>query len=251
MRGYIKKLLRESLLREGGGAKYRVRFNLANTKDKETNKSIFMTWKVVTDRPLVQGVELDFDPAEVIKSKEFESVPNGGVTNNFFAKGFSLTLTNCTLNNSTSAKGYEIKCHANKDVIAAVDASTLKVEFGFSEVSGQQLIYNPRMVPHWLLSVSVDPFKSIDGKVVYMGDGLNEDDEYDEDKTKIYVSCVNSVTPPPPTKYFYVELGGDRYVKVVGPEVDDYRASGDVYRIVDSESFGQIKTSGNRLYVVS
>lgn len=239
----------ESLINEVSGGKYRVRFNLANTKDKMTGKPIFMTWKVVTNKPLVQGEELDFNPEELMNSEAFKSVPNGGVTNNFYSKSFTLTLTNCSLHNSTSAKGYEIKCHANKDVIAAVDATGVKVDFGFSNPSGEPLVYNPRMVPHWLLAVNGDPFKNLNGEVISMGDTIKEAEDK-QDNVKIFVSCVNSVTPPPPTKYFYVELGGVRYVKVVGPDVDDYKASGDVYRIVDGEKFGTIRSSGGKLFII-
>lgn len=249
----------ESLLNEASGGKYHVRFNLDKIKDKLTGKPIFMTWKVMTNKPLTQGNELDFNPEELMNSEAFKSVPNGGVTNNFYSKSFTLTLTNCKLANTSPSKGYAIKCFDNKGVIAGVDASDVKVNFGFTEPSGEELVYNPRMVPHWLRVENTDPFKELDNDfdvdLVSMGDGIKENDESVENdsnkpKINVYISCVNKITPPPPTKYFKVELGGVRYVKVVGKEVTDYKASGDVYRIVDGEKFGKIMSSGGKLFII-
>ena len=249
----------ESLLNEASGGKYHVRFNLAPTADWLTKKPIKMTWKVMTNNPLTQGNELDFNPEELMNSDVFKSVPNGGVTNNFYSKSFTLTLTNCKLVNTSPSKGYAIKCYDNKGVIAGIDATDVKVEFGFTEPSGEELVYQPRMVPHWLRRENTDPFKELDNNfevdLVSMGDAIKENDESvegDDKKPKInvYVSCVNKVTPPDPTKYFKVELGGVKYVKVVDKDVNDYKTSGDVYRIVDGEKFGTIRSSGSRLFLI-
>lgn len=250
----------ESLLSEASGGKYHVRFNLDKIKDKLTGKSINMTWKVMTNKPLTQGNELDFNPEELMNSDAFKSVPNGGVTNNFYSKSFTLTLTNCKLVNTNPSKGYAIKCFDSKGVIAGVDATGVKVDFGFTEPSGEELVYNPRMVPHWLRRVDMDPFKELDNdfnvELASMGDGIKENDESVENgnnkpKINVYISCVNKITPPPKTKYFKVELNGVRYVKVVEEKVTDYKASGDVYRIADGDKVGTIRSSGSRLFSVS
>ena len=49
--------------------------------------------------------------------------------------------------------------------------------------------------------------------------------------------------------YFYLELNGFKYVKVVGETVTDYISSGEVYKIVDGEKFGKIMSSGSRLFI--
>jgi hypothetical protein len=238
----------ESLLNEASGGKYHVRFNLSNAKDKLTGKPIKMTWQIKTnnsDIPLDRSV-LDFNPDELIKSDEFKSVEYGGVYNNFDKASFHLEISDCTLVNDSLPTAYQIKCKTNKTVVAGVDAGDVKVYFGSGSAKGTRIFYNPRMVPHFMVKVSDDPFMSMEGEVISMGDTKLVSKKFDSDK--VYCSCVNSVVPPPPTKYFYLDLGGARYVKIVKPDVDDYKVSADVYRIVDGEKYGKIISNGASLF---
>lgn len=240
----------ESLLNEiASGGKYHVRFNLARVKDKMTGKPIFMTWQIKTngsDLPLDRSV-LDFNPDELIKSDEFKNVENGGVLNNFDKKSFHLEISNCTLTNSQFSTAYKIKCQDSKTVVAGVDAGDIKVHFGSGNVSGTPIFYNPRRVPHWLVKVSDDPFMNMEGEVISMGDTKLISKNFDYGK--VYCSCVNSVVPPPPTKYFFTIIGGVRYVKVVGPDVDDYKVSADVFKIVDGEKYNKIISKDGSLFI--
>ena len=246
----------ESLLREVSGGKYHVRFNLSRNKDKMTGKPIFMTWQIRTngiDIPL-DGSVLDFDPNELIDSEEFKGVINGGVTNNFDTKSFHLELGGCTLVNDKLTTAYQIKCQNQKTVVAGVDASSIRVLFGGGSGGGTPIRYNPREVPHWLLQVNGDPFMGVEDEVIQMGMENKNGDETLVSKNfedgRVYCSCVNKVVPPPPTKYFYMELSGVGYVKIVSPDVDDYRVSADVYKVIDGMSGINLITKGGRLYIV-
>ena len=239
----------ESLLREVSGGKYHIRFNLAATKDKMTGKPIFMTWQIKTngvDGPLDKDV-LAFDPDELMKSDEFKSVPNGGVLNNFDKANFHLELSNCTLTNTQFSTAYKIKCQDNKTVVAGVDAGDIKVYFGGGSSSGTPLYYNPRRVPHWLIKSNDDPFMNLNGEIISMGDTKLVSKNFEQGN--VYCSCVNSKTPPEKTKYFFTIIGSTRYVKVVNPDVEDYKISADVYKIVDGEKFDKITSKGGSLFI--
>jgi hypothetical protein len=256
MKEFIKELLREGLLREASGGKYHVRFNLSRNKDSVTGKPIFMTWQIRTngiDGPLDVSL-LDFDPNELINSEEFKGVVNGGVYNNFDTKSFHLELGGCTLVNDKLTTAYQIKCQNQKTVVAGVDANSIRVIFGSGNGGGTPIRYNPREVPHWLVQVNGDPFSGIEGEVIGMGRENKHGDETLVSKNfedgKVYCSCTNKVVPPPPTKYFYMELNGSKYVKIVSPDVNDYKINADVYKVVDGMTGINLTTKGGRLYIV-
>lgn len=219
----------------------------------------------VNDKPEVENTA-NYTPEEFaaikkfMNSDAFSKVPMGGVTNNFDKDYFHLELSDCTLVNVNPSVGYSIKCYSDKGVIAGVDAGDVKIYFGTGKGNGTEIFYNPRTVPHFIMKIDGDPFMSIKSQVIPMG--VEVDDKKTNKKVeklnvrkfendRVYSSCVNTKTPPDKTKYFYLELNGIKYVKVVGETVTDYKSSGEVYKIVDGEKFGKIITKGGKLFSVS
>jgi len=228
---------------------FRVRFNLSNDKDKMTGKGIYMTWKIEPNGKTgyLGDDVLSFNPNELV-----DKVSNGGVRNNFNGNEFNLKFRNCSLINSPST-AYQIKCHLNKTPISYLECSDVSVNLGGGSAGSPetQLIYNPRMVPYWLMMSSTELFEMANNEPIQLGKEKMEIKKYEDGL--IYESCVSvqkgEDDKMPPSKYYYVQNGGERYVKVVEPSVDSYKSSGRIYKIVDGMKFSNAYTSGNKIYL--
>jgi hypothetical protein len=201
----------------------------------------------------------DFKESDMFKSR----VSVGGVTNNFDADNFYFKLGNCTLLNDSLTTAYQIKCQSQKTVVAGVGASEIKVYFGKSSAGGVEVEYNPRKVPHWLQKIKNDPFMNIEGNGdKFTSMGMEAEDKKGKKIEKlnikkgkgfsegiVYCSCTNKVVPPPPTKYFYLKIGGVQYIKVVDEGVNNYKVGAQVYKIIDGLSGINLQSNGNKLYI--
>jgi hypothetical protein len=226
--------------------KFSVRFNLAKTSDPITGKKIFMTWKVEPNGKtgFLGNDKLEFNPNDLV-----DKVDKGGVRSNFNPWTFDLEMTNCVLKNKVST-GYEIYKGANKDVIAKVNCSDVKVSLA-SNTPGSpetEVIYNPKVAPYWRMR-SKDVFKELNGEAVEIGDDIPN---YEEGV--IYKSPITPVPMGPEKQYmsrfFAVVLSGKLYIKEVkdGPGVDDYKTEGQTFVDVDGESFAKLYTTGNKIF---
>ena len=229
---------------------YEIRFNLSRSGvDKITGKKIFFTWKIGPDgRTEYLGDNLlNFNPDELL-----DKVSTGGVRNNFNTDEFNLQLENCVLKNTSPSSAYGIKCHTNKTVIANLTCRNVVVNYGSGSPGSpeSQVIYNPRVVPHWLEIASTDLFETATNEPIHLGDTKLEIKKYEDGV--VYESCVSIQKGVddklPKTKYYYIQNGGERYVKVVEPDVTSYKGVGKIYRIIDGLQFDKAYTAGNKIY---
>lgn len=228
---------------------YQVRFNLADTTDKITGKKIFMTWKIEPNgrTGFLGDDKLNFNPND-LKDK----VTKGGVRNNFSANEFSIEMDNCILLNNVS-RGYAVKCHESKSPFSYVKCSDVKVNYGGVNSGSleSRLFYNPRRVPYWVMASSTDLFEIAKNKPIFIGGQKMEIKKFEDGV--VYESCINIQKgvddKMPPTKYYYIQSGGSAYVKVVNPSVENYKGGGEIYKIVDNQSFNKCYTSGLAIYI--
>ena len=228
---------------------FKARFNLAKTGDKITGKNIFMTWKIEPDgkTAYLGNDKLLFNPDDLI-----DKVSSGGVRNNFNVNEFNLTFSNCSLVNKPNS-GYEIKCFANKFPFSYLKCSDVSVNYGNGSPGSaeSQLIYNPRVAPYWVMIGSTELFELASNEPIKLGDQKIEIKKYEDGL--VYESCVSVQKGEddrmPPSKYYYVQSGGEAYVKVVEPSVDSYKSSGRIFKIVDGMSFSKAYTAGNKIYL--
>jgi len=225
---------------------FAVRFNLANTSDNITGKKIFMTWKVEPNGKtgLLGDDKLEFKPSELV-----DKVEVGGVRNNFHPWSFDLEMTNCVLSNRPNV-GYDIYQGASKDVIAKIKCSDVKVSLASNSPGSpeSEIIYNPKIAPYWRMR-SQDIFQKLNGEAIEMGNDLPT---YEEGV--IYKAPVTPVPMGPNTymsRFFAVKLGGKIYIKEIkdGPGVDDYKSEGQTFVGVDGESYGNLYTTGNKIFI--
>jgi hypothetical protein len=225
---------------------FTIRFNLAKTGDPITGKGIFMTWKVEPNGKtgFLGDDKLDFNPNDLV-----DKVSSGGVRSNFNPYTFDIEMTNCKLTNRPKV-GYEIYKGANKDVIAKIKCSDVRVSLASNSPGSpeSEIIYNPKVAPYWRMRAA-DIFQKVDGKVV---DIENEIPPYEEGV--VYRAPITPVTMGPKSymsRFFAIKLGGKLYIKEVkdGPGVDDYKTKGEVFVGVDGETYSNLYTTGNKIYI--
>lgn len=226
---------------------FSVRFNLANTNDPITGKPIFMTWKVEPNGKtgLLGDDVLGFNPNEYV-----DKIQKGGIRNNFDSKLFDINMGNCKLTNSVST-AYKIYNGSNKTPIAYVKCSDVKINPASNEQGSpdSEVIYNPRIAPYWRMRTD-DVFQNLDSDAVELGDKLPK---YDEGV--IYAAPITPVkrgeTVLYNSRFFALKLNGELYIKEVkdGPDVDNYKAPGEVFIGVDGKTFSNLYTTGNKIYV--
>ncbi len=228
---------------------YKVRFNLAKTGDKETGKNIFMTWKIEPNgkTEYLGDDKLNFNPDELI-----DKVSAGGVRNNFNVNEFSMKFYNCSLVNRASS-GYEIKCFANKFPFSYLKCSDIEVSHGAGSPGSpdSQLIYNPRVAPYWMTAGATELFELATNEPIKIGEQKMEIKKFENGL--VYESCVSvrkgEDDKMPATKYYYIQNGGEAYVKVVEPSVESYKGGGRIYKVIDNMTFSKAYTAGNKIYL--
>ncbi len=228
---------------------FQVRFNLAKNGDAETDKNIFMTWKVEPNgkTAYLSDDKLNFNPDQLI-----DKVSTGGVRNNFNVDEFNLEFINCSLVNRPSS-GYEVKCHANKFPFSYLKCSDVIVNYGGGSGGSleSQIIYNPRVAPYWMMVSSTELFDTATNEPIKIGEQKMEIKKYENDV--VYESCVSvskgEDDKMPPTKYYYIQNGSEAYLKVVEPSVTSYKASGRIYKVVDKMTFSRAYTAKNKIYL--
>lgn len=240
---YIKE--KETRMKSG----YKVRFNLGKTSDKDTGKSIFMTWKIETsdNTEYLSEYNLNYNPYDLV-----DVVSSGGVRNNFNPNEFNMEFTNCSLVNRPNS-GYKIKCHSDKFIFAYLKCEDIKVNYGRG-VEGppeSRIMYNPRITPYWVMIGSTELFETATNKPIKIGDTDMEIKNYEDGL--VYESClsrnrgIDDILPV--TKYYYIQNNGESYVKVVESHVDDYKSIGRIYKIVDKLKFTNAYTCGNKIFL--
>lgn len=228
---------------------YKVRFNLGRTRDKDTGKSIFMTWKIETsdNADYLSEYDLNYDPYDLI-----DEVSSGGVRNNFNPDEFNMEFTNCSLFNNPNS-GYKIKCYSDKFIFAYLKCENIKVNYG-KGVEGPpeaRVAYNPRVTPYWVMLGSTDLFERATNKPIKIGDTDMEIKNYKDGV--VYESClsknrgIDDISPV--TKYYYIQNNDESYVRVVESHVDDYKSVGKIYKIVDKLKFNNAYTFGRKIFI--
>lgn len=228
---------------------FKVRFNLAKTGDQMTGKNIFMTWKIEPNgkTAYLGDDKLNFNPDELI-----DKVTTGGVKNNFNVNEFNMEFSDCSLINK-AASGYEVKCHASKFPFSYLKCKDVSVKYGSGSPGSpdSQIIYNPRVAPYWMMISSTDLFETATNEPVHIGDQTMQVRKFENGV--VYESCVSvqkgEDDKMPQTKYYYIQNGGEAYVKVVEPSVTSYKGGGRIYKVVDGMTFGRAYTAGNKIYL--
>lgn len=228
---------------------FKVRFNLAKTGDQDTGKNIFMTWKIEPNGKTAQlgDDKLNFKPDEVANE-----VSTGGVRNNFNVNEFNMKFSGCSLVNRANS-GYEIKCFASKFPFAYLKCSDIEVNRGAGSPGSpdSQIIYNPRVAPYWVMMGSTELFELATNEPIKIGEQKMEIRKFESGL--VYESCVSvqkgEDDKMPPTKYYYIQNGGEAFIKVVEPSVTSYKSSGRIYKVIDGMSFSKAYTSGNKIYL--
>ena len=227
---------------------YQVRFNLDKIIDKITEKKIEHTWKIEPNgkKGFLGDDKLNFKANDLI-----DKVTKGGVRNNFSPLEFNIQMENCVLLNNAS-KGYAVKCSENKSPFSYIKCSDVKVNYGSQDPGSleKRLFYNPRRVPYWVMISSTTIFEDTEGDAILIDREENKIGNFEDGV--VYESCESVIKgvddKMPPTKYYYIQSGGSAYVKVVDPSVKSYKGSGEIYKIVDNQSFNKCYTSGFNVY---